>query len=240
MLAQRYEDHAIPWRAFIRAACFGELCLTGWGLWVPKPSHCLMYCVIKAQLTCRPSADNSSTLFRCFWQVRLPVSEPSKTLREAFIWCLKQLTVIILLKYCQSHSTRKQNLQRLARLNWHRTSSGDAVLHVLQLGIGITDPNPLWHPQGLTAFDPTPAPFLTHDSIMNKTAFTLGRLLRAAAGICNDLCQVSFLTCLCDLLNSGANLQQGLTAEWEKMPIVKWLFKSQASVWLEGLPQEKS
>lgn len=61
---------------------------------------------------------------------------------------------------------------------------------LVQSGIGITDPDPTWHPEGLTHFDPTPAPFLTHENVMEKLSHTLGSLLRAATGMCTDICQV--------------------------------------------------
>jgi len=54
----------------------------------------------------------------------------------------------------------------------------------------MTDADPLWHPQGLTFFDPTPPPYLTHENIMEKTAHTLGRLLRSAGGMCSGICRV--------------------------------------------------
>ena len=62
--------------------------------------------------------------------------------------------------------------------------------HSQQMGVGLTDPDPLWHPEGLTFFDPVPSPFLTHENIMEKAAYILGNLLRTAAGMCLDICQV--------------------------------------------------
>ena len=57
--------------------------------------------------------------------------------------------------------------------------------------MGLTSPDPLWHPQGLTMFDPSPPGPQCDDDILPKAAHTLGNLLSAAAGTCRGLCQVN-------------------------------------------------
>lgn len=61
---------------------------------------------------------------------------------------------------------------------------------VLQGGVGLTMPDPLWHPHGLSMFDPSPPGPQCDDDILPKAAYTLGNLLSAAAGTCTGLCQV--------------------------------------------------
>ena len=56
--------------------------------------------------------------------------------------------------------------------------------------MGLTSPDPLWHPYGLTMFDPSPPGPQTDDDILPKAAHSLGNLLSAAAGTCCGLCQV--------------------------------------------------
>lgn len=61
---------------------------------------------------------------------------------------------------------------------------------MLQGGVGLTMPDPLWHPHGLSMFDPSPPGPQCDDDILPKAAYTLGNLLSAAAGTCTGLCQV--------------------------------------------------
>ena len=72
------------------------------------------------------------------------------------------------------------------------SAGGDAFLTTClwKHGFGITDLDPLWHPQGLTMFDPSPPPLNPDDFIVQKAAHVLGNLLRAAAGTCVGLCEV--------------------------------------------------
>lgn len=62
----------------------------------------------------------------------------------------------------------------------------------VQAGYGMTDPGPLWHPDGLTRFDPSPRKLIfDHTSyVLPRSAFTVGNYLAAAAGICGETCQV--------------------------------------------------
>ena len=64
-----------------------------------------------------------------------------------------------------------------------------------QAGVGLTDPDPLYHPEGLTMFDPVPSPYSPDDYIVQKAAHTLGNFLRSAAGLCTGLCQVNTHIC---------------------------------------------
>ncbi len=56
--------------------------------------------------------------------------------------------------------------------------------------MGITDPDPLYHPDGLTMFDPRPAIVDYNDPIPPGLARVTGNLLRAVAGNCDAFCEV--------------------------------------------------
>lgn len=59
-----------------------------------------------------------------------------------------------------------------------------------QAGIGLTDPNPLYHPDRLTMFDPSPPPTLDKSEIPSKVLRVVENLLRALGDVCDSLCQV--------------------------------------------------
>jgi hypothetical protein len=61
---------------------------------------------------------------------------------------------------------------------------------IVQAGLGVTNPDPHWHPRNLSMFDPCPPGPHPDDDILPKAAHTLGNLLAAAAGTCQDLCKV--------------------------------------------------
>jgi hypothetical protein len=61
-----------------------------------------------------------------------------------------------------------------------------------QAGVAVTDPNPLYHPDRLTMFDPNPPPTLDKSHIPSKVDRVLGNLLRALAGVCDGLCPVTY------------------------------------------------
>ena len=54
----------------------------------------------------------------------------------------------------------------------------------------MTDPDPLWHPEGLTMFDPVPHPYDADEHTLPRAAHVLGNLLRHSAGACSGLCKV--------------------------------------------------
>lgn len=56
----------------------------------------------------------------------------------------------------------------------------------------MTDPGPLWHPAGLTRFDPAPRKLIydTTPFIIPRAAFAIGNLVAKAAGVCDSGCQV--------------------------------------------------
>ena len=70
-----------------------------------------------------------------------------------------------------------------------------------QEDVGLTSPDPLWHPHGLSMFDPSPPGPQCDDDILPKAAHTLGNLLSAAAGTCRGLCQAR-LGCVTPLPSS--------------------------------------
>ena len=72
--------------------------------------------------------------------------------------------------------------------NWEASSIKAGALP--QAGYGMVNPDPLWHPQGLTMFDTCPRGLHADTDILPKAAHTLGNLLSAAAGTCGGLCQV--------------------------------------------------
>jgi hypothetical protein len=63
----------------------------------------------------------------------------------------------------------------------------------VQAGYGMTDPGVMWHPEGLTRFDPSPRKLiLDHTAyIIPRAAYTVGNMLLRAAGACGKTCQVS-------------------------------------------------
>lgn len=61
--------------------------------------------------------------------------------------------------------------------------------------MGITDPDPLYHPDGLTMFDPHPAISDYNDPIPPGLARVTGNLLRAIMGNCDAFCEVR-LSCV--------------------------------------------
>ena len=69
-------------------------------------------------------------------------------------------------------------------------SMGSHKIVLLQAGYGTVNPDPLWHPQGLTMFDTCPKGLNSDADILPKAPHTLSNLLSAAAGTCGDLCQV--------------------------------------------------
>lgn len=62
---------------------------------------------------------------------------------------------------------------------------------VLQLGYAMTDPDPLYHPEGMAIFDPIPAPYGVDEHILHKASRFLGNLLRLSTGFCSGLCEVN-------------------------------------------------
>ncbi len=79
-------------------------------------------------------------------------------------------------------------------------AAADAMLTIClweRADLAMTNPDPLWHPDGLTAFDPTPHGPTLPDAhgkgsggVPTRLSRALGNLLSAAAGTCNALCQV--------------------------------------------------
>lgn len=61
-----------------------------------------------------------------------------------------------------------------------------------QMGIAMTDPDPLYHPERLTMFDPMASPYNPDEHILSKSAHFLGNLLRQAAAVCTGICTVIF------------------------------------------------
>lgn len=61
----------------------------------------------------------------------------------------------------------------------------------MQAGVAVTDPDPLYHAEGLTMFDPTPEPYDPESHTLIKAARFLGNLMRSSQGLCTDLCKVS-------------------------------------------------
>ena len=56
----------------------------------------------------------------------------------------------------------------------------------------MTDPGVMWHPDGLTRFDPSPKKLIIDHTpyVIPRAAYTIGNMLSRAAGVCTDLCQV--------------------------------------------------
>ena len=61
---------------------------------------------------------------------------------------------------------------------------------MLQFGIAMTDPDPLYHPERMTMFDPVPAPYNPDEHILPKASYFLGNLLRQSASTCTGICKV--------------------------------------------------
>ncbi|CAK0783338.1 hypothetical protein CVIRNUC_006537 [Coccomyxa viridis] len=72
------------------------------------------------------------------------------------------------------------------------SSGGDGFITecLWEAGIGMTNPDPLYHPRNLTMFDPSPPGPQPDDDILPKAAHTLGNMLAAAAGICHGICKL--------------------------------------------------
>ena len=68
------------------------------------------------------------------------------------------------------------------------------------MGIGMTNPDPMWHPKGLLHFDIGRVAQDDHQEIVPRVAGGMGNLLNACAGSCKQgLCKVShmlFLTAI--------------------------------------------
>jgi hypothetical protein len=63
---------------------------------------------------------------------------------------------------------------------------------VVQAGYGMTDPDPLWHPRGLSMFDVGRLSQMDNQEVVPRVAKVLGNHLMAAAGGCRTgLCKVS-------------------------------------------------
>ena len=71
-------------------------------------------------------------------------------------------------------------------------SGGDAFLSqcLWEHGFAHTTPDPLWHPQKMSMFDPSPPGLNPDDYIIWKATHVLGNMLQKAAGVCSGLCQV--------------------------------------------------
>lgn len=56
----------------------------------------------------------------------------------------------------------------------------------------MTDPGPLWHPEGLTRFDPSPRKLIIDHTtyVIPRSSFTIGNLIAKAAGVCSETCKV--------------------------------------------------
>ena len=65
----------------------------------------------------------------------------------------------------------------------------------LQAGYGLTDPGVLWHPDGLTRFDPSPRKLIIDHTpyVVPRAAYTISNTLLRAAGACGSgtMCQVT-------------------------------------------------
>ena len=57
----------------------------------------------------------------------------------------------------------------------------------------MTDPDPLYHPEKLTMFDPIAAPYNADEHIIPKAAHFLGNLLRHSTDSCTGVCKVRLL-----------------------------------------------
>ena len=70
---------------------------------------------------------------------------------------------------------------------------GDAFLSqcLWEQGFAHTTPDPIWHPQKLQMFDPSPAGLNPDDFIIWKASHILGNMLQKAAGVCEGLCKVA-------------------------------------------------
>lgn len=55
----------------------------------------------------------------------------------------------------------------------------------------MTDPDPLYHPEGKTMFDPVLEPYNPDEHILNKGAHITGNLLRSSLGLCKGVCEVA-------------------------------------------------
>ena len=71
-------------------------------------------------------------------------------------------------------------------------TGADSLLTICfwKMGIAMTDPDPLWHPEGMTMFDPVPHPYDADEHTLPRAAHALGNLLRHSAGACSGLCEV--------------------------------------------------
>ena len=67
----------------------------------------------------------------------------------------------------------------------------------LQMGFGMTVPEPEWHPEGLHMFDVGREGQLDHEEIICRIAVPLSRLLQAASGDCKDRCKVGLRALIC-------------------------------------------
>ena len=57
----------------------------------------------------------------------------------------------------------------------------------------MTDPGVMWHPDGLTRFDPSPKKLIIDHTpyVIPRASYTIANLLSKAAGICTGLCEVN-------------------------------------------------
>ena len=65
-----------------------------------------------------------------------------------------------------------------------------------QVGFGMTDPGVMWHPDGLTRFDPSPKKLIIDHTpyVIPRASYTIANLLSKAAGLCTGLCEVRCVT----------------------------------------------
>ena len=62
----------------------------------------------------------------------------------------------------------------------------------LQVGFGMTDPGVMWHPEGLTRFDPSPKKLIIDHTpyVIPRASYTVANLVAKAAGLCTGVCEV--------------------------------------------------
>ena len=100
---------------------------------------------------------------------------------------------------------------------------GPSLLHqrFLQMGYGMTTPDPLWHPQGLSMFDVGGIAQGDRDDIIDKVAIPFGNLLEAAAGYCqHDPCKVWIIN-VCTLFSYSPCCSLQILKFW-KLHFLHW------------------
>lgn len=89
---------------------------------------------------------------------------------------------------------------------------------MLQMGYGMTSPDPFWHPHGLSMFDVSGEAQGDGDDIVARVARPFGNLLQAAAGFCrNGTCKVC---CATHSTPGWLLIEQAMLAQSDRLDVI--------------------